>query len=78
MAPAPRSRGAGCGRQRVLTARLLFVIAVLLGVITPMLLKRFFFVAAIDSRVAPKLIAALQREHAREGIKNAEQLELSG
>jgi hypothetical protein len=62
----------------VLTARLLFVIAVLLGVITPMLLKRFFFVAAIDSRVAPKLIAALQREHAREGITNAEQLELSG
>jgi hypothetical protein len=30
-------------RQRVLTFRLLFVIAVLLGVITPMLLKRFFF-----------------------------------
>jgi hypothetical protein len=78
MAPAPRSRGAGRQRQRVLTARLLFVIAVLLCVIAPMLLKRFFFVAAIDSRVAPKLIAALQREHAREGIKNAEQLELSG
>jgi hypothetical protein len=78
MEPAPRSRGAGRQRQRVLTARLLFVIAVLLGVITPMLLKRFFFVAAIDSRVAPKLIAALQREHAREGITNAEQLELSG
>ena len=30
-------------RQRVLTFRLLFVIAVLLGVITPMLLKRLFF-----------------------------------
>ena len=30
-------------RQRVLTSRLLFVIAVLLGVLTPMLLKRFFF-----------------------------------
>ncbi|HZI76893.1 MAG TPA: hypothetical protein VFD73_23245 [Gemmatimonadales bacterium] len=30
-------------RQRVLTARLLFVIAVLVGVITPMLLKRFVF-----------------------------------
>ena len=29
-------------RQRVLTSRLLFVIAVLLGVITPMLLERFF------------------------------------
>jgi len=29
-------------RQRGLTARLLCVIAVLLGVITPMLLKRFF------------------------------------
>jgi hypothetical protein len=30
-------------RQRVLTSRLVFVIAVLLGVITPMLLKRFVF-----------------------------------
>jgi len=30
-------------RQRVLTSRLLFVIAVLLGMITPMLLKRFVF-----------------------------------
>ena len=30
-------------RQRGLTLRLLFVIAVLLGVITPMLLERFFF-----------------------------------
>ena len=29
-------------RQRGLTLRLLFVIAVLLGVLTPMLLKRFF------------------------------------
>ena len=29
-------------RQRVLTSRLLFVIGVLLGVLVPMLLKRFF------------------------------------
>jgi len=29
-------------RQRVLTSRLLFMIAVLLGVTTPMLLERFF------------------------------------
>ena len=29
-------------RQRVLTSRLVVVIAVLLGVITPMLLERFF------------------------------------
>jgi hypothetical protein len=29
-------------RQRVLTSQLLFVIAVLLGVLTPMLLKRLF------------------------------------
>ena len=29
-------------RQRVLTSRLVFVIAVLLGVITPILLERFF------------------------------------
>ena len=65
-------------RQWTMTRWLALVIAVLLGVLTPMLLKRFFFVAAIDSRVAPKLIAALQREHAREGITNAEQLELSG
>ncbi len=30
-------------RQRGLTSRLLFVIAVLLGVLTPMLLTRLFF-----------------------------------
>ena len=29
-------------RQRVLTSRLVFIIAVLLGVITPMLLERIF------------------------------------
>jgi hypothetical protein len=40
MAAGTRSRGRQ--RQRVLTSRLLFVIAVLLGVLTPMLLKRFF------------------------------------
>ena len=38
--PAPEEREHQ--RRRVLTSRLLFVIAVLLGVLTPMLLKRFF------------------------------------
>ena len=37
-APEERERQ----RQRVLTSQLVFVIAVLLGVITPMLLDRFF------------------------------------
>jgi hypothetical protein len=40
--PEPDPEQRECQRQRVLTARLLCVIAVLLGVLTPMLLKRLF------------------------------------
>jgi len=41
--PDPDPKGRERQRQQVLTTRLLLAIAVLLGVMTPMLLKRFFF-----------------------------------
>jgi hypothetical protein len=41
--PEPDPKERERRRQQVLTTRLLLVIAVLLGVMTPMLLKRFFF-----------------------------------
>jgi len=41
--PEPDPKERERQRQQVLTTRLLLVIAVLLGVMTPMLLKRFFF-----------------------------------
>ena len=41
--PEPDPKEQERQRQQVLTTRLLLVIAVLLGVMTPMLLKRFFF-----------------------------------